>query len=184
MHKKSVGSTNGVASICSTRGTSYGAFLWRSGRGGYGRGEGGGCPRRHFFWRGGTFSWSGTFGFKYLMYYSNTDLDPQSAFTSYQKCSKVLSECGKCHFRDTNFNKFQGGMAPDPPRLTHLTAGTYIVYPPPPGGGRHFKNSPPVELLLATFAFCAINIMKCTHDPTIHTCISTQLIVYFLLYSL
>ena len=33
----------------------------------------------------------GTLGFKYLMYYSTTDLDPQSAFTSYQKCSKVLN---------------------------------------------------------------------------------------------
>ena len=62
------------------------------------------------FFGGATLSVGGsTFGFKYLMYYSNTDLDPQSAFTSYQKCSKVLSECGKCHFRDPNFKKFQGG---------------------------------------------------------------------------
>ena len=54
--------------------------------------RGGGFPRRHFFWRGGTF--------KYLTYYSTTDLDTQSAFASYQKW--------------------------------------------------HFKNSPQVELLLAT----------------------------------
>ena len=32
------------------------------------------------FLEGGTFVWGGTLGFKYLMSYSTTDLDPQSAF--------------------------------------------------------------------------------------------------------
>ena len=74
-----------------------------SGGGGGGRG---GFPPGALFLGGGTFGWGGTSGFKYLVYYSNTDLDPQSAFESHQKCSKVLSECGKCHFRDPNFKTF------------------------------------------------------------------------------
>ena len=82
----------------------------------------------------GTLGWGGTLGFKYLMYYSNTDLDPQGAFASYQKCSnKVLSECGKFHFRDQISKHFSGRGGGITPRLTCLMA--YIFGIPPGEGG-------------------------------------------------
>ena len=44
--------------------------------------------------------------------------------------SKVLSECGKCHFRRTQIsNIFRGGHAPAPPRWMRLTTRGS---PPPP----------------------------------------------------
>ena len=110
-----------------------------------GGGGGGGGVAVGGIFLGGTFGWGGTLGFKYLMYYSTTDLDPQSTFTSYQ-CSKVLSE--KWHFRDPDSKTFQGGMAMDLPDWPTLQ-WVRIQYTPL-GGERHFKNSPLAELLLAT----------------------------------
>ena len=46
-------------------------------------------------------------------------------------CSKVPSECGKWHFRDTNFKIFRGGMPPDPPSWTRLTARRTRTCNPP-----------------------------------------------------
>ena len=91
-------------------------------------GRRGRLPQAALFLEGGTFGWGGTLGFKYLMYYSNTDLNPQSTFASYQKCSKVLSECGKCHFRDPNFKKIQGRRAPRPPRFTRLKLVIHVRF--------------------------------------------------------
>ena len=58
---------------------------------------------------------------------------------------------------ETQISKNLMGHAPDPPRLTCLTAATYT----PPGGGRHFKNLPLVELLLVTpFPKTSIEMLK------------------------
>ena len=42
-------------------------------------------------------------------------------------CPKVLSECGKCHFRDTNFKHFPRRACPVPRSWTSLTAHTWRI---------------------------------------------------------
>ena len=59
-------------------------------------------------------------------------------------CSKVPSECRKCHFRDTNFKHFPRGDCPRTPRWTRLTLYVY------PAWGRHIRLSPRVVNRLAT----------------------------------
>ena len=55
---------------------------------------------------------------------------------------KMLSECGKCHFRDTNFKKFPRGPCPRPLLLDAL----YVN----PAWGWHIRVTPLVVDRLAT----------------------------------
>ena len=116
-------------------------------------GEGGGCPRRHFLEvRHFLLGWH--FGFQ-------IPHDVRKVLSFQGKWKKEMSfqrlKEKEMSFQRPKFQKIWLGHAPDPPRLTCLTAATYT----PPGGGRHFKNLPLVELLLVTpFPKTSIEMLK------------------------
>ena len=96
--------------------------------GGGGGGEGGGCPRRHFLWRM-------ALSVGAALWVSNTSciiriliLIPEC----FRKLSEVLKSAVRMQempFQRPKFQNISGGHAPrHPPRLTPLTAGTYMVF--------------------------------------------------------
>ena len=55
----------------------------------------------------------GTLGFKYLMYYSNTDLDPRMLSQAIRSAQKCCQNAGNADSETQISKTFEGGIPPD-----------------------------------------------------------------------